>query len=432
MKNIILKIFCCVFALCIASCSLISQSNQLHDPVRVQTVTPIPLIAPAEAELEGIIYFNCSNKIVRYDLSSDELKTIFYDNPHHIQDLSLAGNDLYFSKTVFIPNIAGFGPNELFKIDVNGNNFEQLTFDEYYDVGIKVLPNLGKIIYHSDREGTPEDGRYNLVQLNLNNLNQQILFHDDNFFIPTRLAPDGEKIIYWESENLTQDFFLHDLVTGNQSVINISQPGFEVQNLVWSPDSKQLAGIIQEKETEVQKIIIIDDQSGVVIAEYPIERSGKSLLWNHDGSQILFFSYDQKGTGAHYLKILNLALNEIIVSVEVENFIGDISWNTDGTQILFETRNGQFINNTYHYKLWAFNLENKNLTLLDEDIQNQLGNWGYSAHWSPDGNALIYSNYPESGNECVEYFRSSRDYEEIKRINLPCYHVVDLVWTLND
>jgi Tol biopolymer transport system component len=161
--------------------------------------------------------------------------------------------------------------------------------------------------------------------------------------------PDGKRLLYrsWQGEagTITQSILVRDLETGRETEFFRPPPGLVIDDIALSPDGRQVALTLLEKETRssVLKVLPIDggEASELVRAKEPETIVGDSLSWSSDSRLIVFGRSRAKGQErkTQLLAISSRGGEPHELGLAMDS-VRDVSFHPDGHHLAFATSAG--------------------------------------------------------------------------------------------
>lgn len=240
---------------------------------------------PTPFQPKGKIVYSTGYGIFSFDIKSEKTNTIFSSDQDKYYSF-VVQNSIYFSMG---DGISG----DVFKINRDGSNLEQLTFD-------------GSSIHFS----VSPDGKYLGYSQNLNQLylldiqtkKSQLIFEKDDFgFILGPWSPDGKKFFFTQGD-LTPEpsyysvspAFLYTLE--DKKVVEllpaVTDFGFS-STPTWSPDGKSIAfNMVAESQSDDIGIYILDIETSS-FQEIAANIIADQFKWSPKGNMIVYASWTE-------------------------------------------------------------------------------------------------------------------------------------------
>jgi Tol biopolymer transport system component len=180
------------------------------------------------------------------------------------------------------------GNPDIYVIDADGSNIRQLTDDPANDIWPDWSPDGTQIAFPSRR-----DGNFEIYVINPDGTNLQRLTntpgHED---FPT-WSPDGTRIVFSRAEGDDGTFIINADGSGEQKLLDIS-----VLEPAWSPDGTRIAFA---SDHEGFRGIYVMDADGENMQKLSNTTHGENCpTWSPDGTQIAYASWRQS-TGEIYI-----------------------------------------------------------------------------------------------------------------------------------
>ena len=162
--------------------------------------------------------------------------------------------------------------------------------------------------------------------------------------------PDGQRLLYSsrhdESDTTTDTILIRELDTRRETELLRSAPGSRIDDIALSPDGRQVALTLLDRETRssVLKVSPVDggDASELVRAKEPETIVGDSLSWSSDSRHIVF---GRKRAASQESKTELLTISprggEPHALGLAMDFVRDVSFHPDGRHIAFAASEGR-------------------------------------------------------------------------------------------
>ena len=161
--------------------------------------------------------------------------------------------------------------------------------------------------------------------------------------------PDGKKLLYrsWQREagTLTQTILMRDLETGRETETFRPAPGIVIDDIALSPDGRQVAITLLEKETKSSALKIFPvgggDATELARAKAPEAIVGSALSWSSDSRYIVF---GKRQTNGQERKTQLVAISARggephALGLDME-FARELAFHPDGHRLAFATNTG--------------------------------------------------------------------------------------------
>jgi TolB protein len=277
---------------------------------------------------------------------------------------------------------------EIYLINLDGNNFRNLTSNGADDYDLTWSPDGNLIAFVSNRDGNEEIYLLDIERSISVNLTRNAAADYSPVWSPT-----GNQLAFVTDREGRSEIYLFDFDL--QSLHNLTTYPYEDVFPVWSPDGKQIIFISYYRGSDsVRDVYTVNIQTGETIQlanldPKQLEISGPIVnpIWSPDGKLIAFFvRYD----GRHKLFMMN-ADGTNLQSFNPEIF-GSVVWSPDSQQLLFEE----------YVEIKVLDLESGEIhELTDNRITNS-----FSPDWSPNGDHIVYGSCYDIG-KCGFYLMDS-------------------------
>ena len=228
---------------------------------------------------------------------------------------------------------------EIYVMDADGGNQRNLTNNPANDRSRSWSPDGKRIAFVSERDEHPHfiPGLFasEIYVMDANGKNQQNLTNnpaDDGY---PSWSPDGKQIIFQSNrDELQYEIYVMDADGGNQQKLT-ENPNNEDEYPSWSPDGQQIVFVSAKDGHFGYEIYVMDADGG------NLQRLTENLkhewdpVWSPDGKRIAF-SLDRKGDGVNF-EIYVMDADGANQRRLTENRSDDVSpsWSPDGERIAF-------------------------------------------------------------------------------------------------
>ena len=336
MKKKLLYIF--FFWLLIFACAPI---NELSKSTQLATHQVASLA-------QGNLVFACPDGIYQYEIKGNKINLLTTDKTRLYVDVNLTEEWIYYLRSTDVreqefPSGGGHGPNDIFRMKLDGTEFEQLIIDDYYDLNLTVLPTTHKLVYVSDRiEPDHSPNRYKVIVWNIDKKTEEVVVENSEPILPVR-SPKESKVGLLEMPVPLKDkikLLVLDL-QDNFVIELIPDQNITPGKFSWSPDEKYIVlGIKQDKAFD---IAFINPTTGKIEKEIAIKDEPRNFVWSPDGKMILFetWIYSSETDISIKLWLLDISNEQIVIlyegGLDARFFSYNAVWSPDSKHIAFFT-----------------------------------------------------------------------------------------------
>jgi RHS repeat-associated protein len=227
------------------------------------------------------LIFSCFDRIYQYGFIGNETKLLTSDRTRLYSDINIIGDWVYFLRSTDLiqtefPSGGGYGPTDIFRMKLDGTEFEQITKDKYQDLNLISLPENSELIYVSDRiESDNSSERYKIVFRDLEIQTEEVLLQSAGE-LRIITSPSKKKILIASTQNNenpklylldTNSKFINELIS-NQNIIS--------GNFTWSSDEKY---IVFSTKTEgyniANQLMTAQIDNSTILWEYQYDSLGR-------------------------------------------------------------------------------------------------------------------------------------------------------------
>ena len=238
------------------------------------------------------------------------------------------------------------GNAEIYVMDADGGNQRRLTNNRHRDWKPSWSPDGKRIAFVSYRDGHVIDGRptSEIYVMDADGGNPQNLTnHPNNDWGPS-WSPDGKRIAFYSRRDgpFNYEIYVMDADGGNQQ--NLSNNPLQDRSPSWSPDGERIAfsarrdGHFETKFSITEEIYVMDADGGNQQRLTENRKNDWHPVWSPDGKRIAFAS-DRKGDLQNF-EIYVMDADGGNQQRLTENRVHDWSpsWSPDGKRIAFMSK----------------------------------------------------------------------------------------------
>ncbi len=244
------------------------------------------------------------------------------------------------------------GNPEIYVMDINGGNQQNLTNNPRDDWNPSWSPDGKRIIFHSNREGHVIDGRptYEIYVMDADGNNQQNLTNNPNDDSSPSWSPDGKQIVFAsDREEPLRYFDIYVMDADGSNPQRITNNPRDDRYPSWSPDGERIAfsarreGHFENKFAITYEIYVMNADGGNQQRLTENRKNDWYPSWSPDGKQIVFAS-DRKGDLVNFeIYVMNADGENLQRLTENRKNDRSPSWSPGGEQIAFASdRKGDF------------------------------------------------------------------------------------------
>lgn len=187
------------------------------------------------------------------------------------------------TQIIFVNDMTGY--KEIYKIDYDGYNLQQLTNDKSINIYPRVSPDGKEIIYTSYRARNPD-----LYIMDINGGNKRALLEFQGLNVTANWSADGKKLVLSMTKaKHSPNLYLLDITTRILKRLTFSD-AIDISGY-FSPNNREIVFISNRSGVPQMYISTVD---GVNIRRLPTEKYTSSPVWSPTGDKIVFTMQTQK------------------------------------------------------------------------------------------------------------------------------------------
>jgi formylglycine-generating enzyme required for sulfatase activity len=339
-KHIVLLFIFCVFLAACKPVSCLSLNNSVTSEAIADSLPSIPTpttTSTPSLAIPGTIVYSGLYGVYEINLQQGNVTTWVEENRLFL-NVQVVGNDIYFIRTGATEGMpgAGWGPGQVFRINLSTGDLERLTKEKYDESALAVATDgnhLAFITYGMAPEGTPK-----IVVIDTLSGTSKVATTCKNPPFYPQLSPNGENLVYFEPFELsdqTAKLLMVNINNGSQVQL-LHDFTIPITRLSFSPDGKYLAlGVVEDQGYGIYAYDIHNSKIDKIAV---VEGQPKKFQWSPDGKSIMY--EEEMSDGHSRLSIIDIstkAISTIAEESEGLSFVAIWSPNNDAVAYFTES-----------------------------------------------------------------------------------------------
>lgn len=203
---------------------------------------------------------------------------------------------------------------EIYMMDDDGTNVQRLTFNNLYDSSPSWSPDGKYIAFEREQERKTNEQNHDLFIMNADGTQERKLTTYTGLDLGPNWSPDNQHISFTSTRGGNANIYIIDVKTKEIIALTRNIKDATMQHASWSPDGKQIAYVVTQRNPFLGAIYIVDLES----------RNTRSFIrnvpalfyavnWSPDGKHILYGEEKHGNNGIISDKLFIRTLNGRLV-----------------------------------------------------------------------------------------------------------------------
>lgn len=226
-------------------------------------------------------------------------------------------------KIVFGRYIDGETDSEIYTMLPDGSSITQITDSETNEKSPSWSPDMSKILFHSDRNGSG-----GIYSMNADGSNETFITADSATEASPMWSPDGTKILFASSRDGNPE--IYHMNTDGTGVVRLTNSASYDTYPSWSPDGTKITFTSDRNDSQLDVYTMNADGSNVTRLTTDTGSDDNSA-WSPDGTKIAFLRHDGSNYDIYTMNADGSGQTRVTSSSEQED---SVTFSPDGTKLL--------------------------------------------------------------------------------------------------